>query len=662
MTFQWRAEQNRSMSVLSSQRPNRLPAFGSRPVVLGAALFVSYAVWCNVSGWLLSAVGMLGVAGYALMLAPLLWGMAQIVKQHRASAPAFALLSRRRMRLWEWLFISLLIVSLVGACTTQPFGWDACAYRIPRVQRWLAENRWCWLNSADDRMDISALAYEWMAAPQLALLKTDRFLFLINLIPYALMPGLLFQAAAGVGLTRRWALFLAAIVPFGYCYALQSAGLQNDGIAVFFGLSAVVFGRAGSARWLSPRWRFGLCFLSLALLSGLKITNVPLAGVLGIWILWREWKPLRNLLPEFLTVVPLLAACFLCSILPISIANQIEAGHWSGDPENHYRHKSEHPVAAVAANSLFLFGDAITPNPLAGKMNAWLASARSNPESWFRKLTGLHPHLGYFRFPLLGYEGTSGLGAPLLLILSVIVLGCFSRKSKKSLKSLRPPSDMVFVGVVAVAYGVFMMSVAVHESQRHAAGYYPFLLIALAAALGRISLPSGFIMGPAVILAGGLSLAMLVISPLRVVLPVSLTASLDARGAGFSRHREASLEGTALSKAEGRPVWYALSWGAVSNRLHEPYHHGRMIELGSRQSEGLKPSGKGLFFASEKGIEGRFGLSVREFLEWIGPHRVIASDATSPEFSRAEVVGTLYEVEDLGKLPPWSAKRLYPHK
>jgi len=647
------------MSVLSSQSPYRLPALGSRPVVLGAALFVSYAVWCNVSGWLLSAIGMLGAAGYALMLAPLAWGMIQILKQHRGSVPAFAFLSRRRLRLWEWLFVTLLIVSFVGACTTQPFGWDACAYRIPRVQRWLSEHRWCWLNSADDRMDISALAYEWMAAPQLALLKTDRLLFLNNLIPYAMMPGLLFQAAGGVGLTRRWALFLAAIIPFGYCYALQATGLQNDGIAVFFGLSAVVFGRARSARWLSPQWRFGLCFLSLALLSGLKITGVPLAGVLGIWIVWREWKSLRVLLRHSLSIVPLAAACVLCSILPISIANQVEAGHWSGDPENHYRHKSEHPLAAVSANSLFLFADAITPNPLSSKMNAWLANARSNPESWFRKLTELHPHLSYFRFPLLGYEGTSGLGAPLLLILSVMGLGCFHRKSAKR---RRPATDMVFVGVVVIAYGVFMMSVAVHESQRHAAGYYPFLLIAGAASLGRRSLPGGATMSLAVMVAGGLSLAMLVISPLRVVVPASVTASLDSKGAGFYRHREASLEGSALSKAEGQLVWYTLSWGAVSNRLHEPYHHGRMIELGSRQAEGLKPSGKGLLFASEKGIEGRFGLSVREFLELIGPHRVIASDDASPEFSRSEVVGTLYEIEDLAKLPPWTTKRLYPHK
>ena len=659
MTFQWRAEQNHSMSVPSSQSPNRLPAFGSRPVVLGAALFVSYAVWSNVSGWLLSAVGMLGAAGYAVMLAPLCWGMVQILKQHRASVPEFAFLSRRRLRLREWLFVTLLIVSLVGACTTQPFGWDASAYRIPRVQRWLEEHRWCWLNSADDRMDISALAYEWMAAPQLALLKTDRLLFLINLIPYALLPGLLFQAAGSVGLTRRWALFLAACVPFGYCYALQSAGLQNDGIAVFFGLSAVVFGRARSARWLSPWWRFGLCFLSLALLSGLKITNVPMAGVLGIWIAWREWKSLRNLLPRSLKAAPILAACVLCSILPISIANQIHSGHWSGDPENNYRHKSEHPVAAVAANSLFLIGDAITPNPVSARLNSWLANARSDPESWFRKLTELHPHLSYFRFPLLGYEGTSGLGAPLLLILAAMVLGCLNRKSKKS---LRTRSDMVFVGLVVTAYGVFMTTVAVHESQRHAAGYYPFLLIAIASALGGRCFPGRLIMGPAVIVAGGLSLAMLLISPLRVVLPASVTASLDAKGAGFNRHREASLEGSALSKAEGQLVWYALSWGAVSNRLHEPYHRGRMIELGSRQAEGLKPSGKGLLFASEKGIEGRFGLSVREFLELIGPHRVIASDAASPEFSRSEVVGTLYEVEDLAKLPPWTARRLYPHK
>ena len=354
MAFQMRAEHNQSMSDQNILTPRRLPAFGSRTITLVASLFVVFSAWCNVSGWLLSAIGMLGTAGYVLLLVPLVWCMLQILRQYRNDAPTFSILSRRRLRLWECLFVTVLIVSFVGASTSQPFGWDACAYRIPRVQRWLEEHRWCWLNSADDRMDISALAYEWMVAAQLALLKTDRLLFLINLVPYAMLPGLLFQAASSLGLTRRWALFVAAIIPFGYCYALQSAGLQNDGIGVFFGLSAVVIGRARSAKWLSPLWRYGLCFLSLALLSGLKITSVPLAGVLGIWIAWRERNSLLALLPQPMKVVPIVIACVLCSIIPISIANQIEAGHWSGDPANHYRHKSEHPLAAVSANSLFL--------------------------------------------------------------------------------------------------------------------------------------------------------------------------------------------------------------------------------------------------------------------------------------------------------------------
>lgn len=652
-------ERIRNMSDSFIRSSGRLPAFGSRSVTLAASLFVLYAVWCNVCGWLLSAVGMLGPLGYLVVLLALAWGMAAIIRQHRASVPRFRFISRRRLRLREWMFLGVLVVSLAGACTTAPFGWDACAYRIPRVQRWLAEHRWCWLNSADDRMDISALAYEWLVAPQLALLKTDRLLFLNNLVPYALMPCLLFLAATATGLARRWALFLSAIVPFGYCYALQSAGLQNDGIGAFFGLAAVVLGRSRSARWLSPIWRLGLCFLSLALLSGLKITSAPLAGVLGIWIAWRERDSLRLLLSsQRLALVPCVLACVLCSIIPISIANQIETGHWSGDPDNHYRHKSQHPLAAVGANTLFLAADSITPNVFSGKMNAWLAEERSDPRSWFRKLTELHPHLGYFRFPVLGYEGTSGLGAPLLLILSVMIFAGLRRRKAGH----RKPADWFYIGAVIIAYSVFMSVVAVHESQRHAAGYYPLLLIAAGAVLGGRPRTGGRLMSMAVVAAGGLAMGMLVVSPLRVVLPSSVTDFLDSRGAGFGLHREASLDGSSLTKSEGRDVWYALSWGAVSHRLHAPHHDGRMIELGSRQAEGLRPSGKGLFFGSEEGISDRFGLTMEEFLASIGPHRIVSRDSSSPRFSRSEVVGTLYELEDLAKLPPWTTKRLYPHK
>jgi hypothetical protein len=170
-------------------------------------------------------------------------------------------------------------------------------------------------------------------------------------------------------------------------------------------------------------------------------------------------------------------------------------------------------------------------------------------------------------------------------------------------------------------------------------------------------------MSIAVLSSGVLALSMLVISPLRVVLPLSLTNALDAKGAAFSLHREAAREGTALTIAEDQLVWYVLSWGAVLNRLHEPYHRGRMIELGSRQAEGLKPSGKGMFFASEEGIKKRFGMTMEDFLRVIGPHQVIARDAVvSGAPSRSEMVGTLYEVEDLAKLPPWTTSRLYPHK
>jgi len=623
-------------------------------------MFLLYAAWCSVAGWTLSAVGFLRPLGYLISLLPLIGGLALILRCYRLSHPAVEYPRRRRLHVREWMFMLILAIVLLGAVLNEPFGWDACAYRLPRVQQWLSEGRWTWLNSGDDRMDISAVSFEWMIAPQLALLKTDRLLFANNFIPYALMPGLCWLASRALGLRRGWALFLASILPLGFCFVLQAGGIQNDGIAAFFALVSVVLARSRSAKWLPPTWRLGLCFVGLALLSGLKLTNVPLAGVLGMWIAWREFKPLSKLALNYRWLSLVSAASITCSILPIALANQVFAGNWSGDPTNRYQHKAQNPLAAVVANGIFLLTDAMTPNPVSGNLNRWLDSQRSNPESFISKLTIKHVHLSYLRFPFSGYEGTSGPGPPLLIGVPVVlaVSGCLGRRTKHP--RLQP--DIGFLVLVGVAYLVFLTSVAVHESQRHAAAYYPLLAIGGCGFLGgRLQLRQSKLTG-IILLGSGLTvITTLFLSPVRIIIPRTIADSLDGKGGSFRMHREAAQEGAVLAAYGEQRIYYVLSWGAVGHRLREPYRTGEMIEIGSVLAARNPPVGKGLLYVSETGIRKRFGMTMEDFLLTIGPHRELARDLVSADVGRGTDTGTLYEVGDLSNIPATDGRRLYPN-
>lgn len=628
-------------------------------VVMLAVMFLFYAAWCSVMGWTLSALGFLGPAGYLIGLLPLVAGLIGISRLHRLSRQGTGLQSLRRLRAYEWMFLLVLMVVLTGAVLHEPFGWDACAYRLPRVQRWLSEGRWSWLNSGDDRMDISALSFEWMIAPQLALLRTDRLLFLNNFLPYVLMPGLCWLASRVVGLRRDWALFLSALLPLGFCFVLQAGGIQNDGLAAFFALTSVVLARSKAADWLPGTWRLGLSLISLALLSGLKLTNVPLAGVLGIWVLWREFKPLCALLRNARWALPVSLVAIICSIIPISLANQLHSGNWSGDPLNRYRHKATNPLTAAAANVIFLLTDAITPDPVSGRLNQWLEGLRADPDSLLSKLSQAHPHLSYLRFPAFGYEGTSGPGSPILIGLPLAVgLSCFRRRriSRRHRKW-----DCGFLVLTGVAYVAFLSMVAVQLSQRHAAGYYPLLVIGVCGPFGaRLRLLPSWWTRMVLLGSGFTVLVSLYLSPIRVICPASLTEMLDARGGSFRLHREAAEEGTVLKDFQGRRIYYVLSWGAIAHRLWEPYHFGEMIEIGSVVATRHPPAGRGLLFVSESGITSRFKMPVAEFLETIGPHRELVRDLVSAGVGRAVETGTLYEVDDLGRIPATDSRRIYP--
>ncbi|HZL12940.1 MAG TPA: hypothetical protein VFC85_02240, partial [Verrucomicrobiae bacterium] len=132
-------------------------------------------------------------------------------------------------------------MAFLGGAMYAPNNYDALAYRIPRILHWLAANQWHWIHTIFDRVNDRSCGIEWVSAPFVALFKTDRFLFLINIVSFLFLPGLVFSMFTRLGVRRRVAWHWMWIVPTGYGFLLQAGSIGNDLFGAVFALAAVDF-------------------------------------------------------------------------------------------------------------------------------------------------------------------------------------------------------------------------------------------------------------------------------------------------------------------------------------------------------------------------------------------------------------------------------------
>src|ERR1700733_12253960 len=152
-------------------------------------LWVWFCAYLNCAGWALSAIHQLNVGGYVVVL--LLWFVALFVWKQKTSAQIFSRacckkFRRRFCRPFPLAFLILATMAFLGGVIYPPTNYDTLAYRIPRVLHWLATNQWHWIHTIFPRINIHSIGIEWLYAPVIALLKTDRPLFLINIISFLL--------------------------------------------------------------------------------------------------------------------------------------------------------------------------------------------------------------------------------------------------------------------------------------------------------------------------------------------------------------------------------------------------------------------------------------------------------------------------------------------
>jgi hypothetical protein len=446
-------------------------------VIRLAGLWIIWVVWSQIAGWTLSAAGALHATGYILQLPLLLISSWLLWKK---TSPTFhrpynIRKSLRRVKstpvILAWCVISLLI--LIGAIAHAPTNYDGVTYRLPRLLLWLQENNWHWIDGLDHRQNVSALGHEWMIAPLIAITRSDRALFLINFLPFLLLPGLFFVAARGLGIRLRVAKWWMWIWPMAYGIALQAGSIANDLMPASLSLSAIAF--ISQAKRSHSILCLGLAIMATAAMTGSKATSIPLVLPIGIYWLHIAWNTLR--LKEILFTVGLLAPLAIpASFVPLTIACLHYTGHWSGNPNNRYGAEAENPLAGIIGNSVEIVDGAlqIPIHPGASSFNRSLNESFEK-QDWHTFINKGYPLFKSKRSGEIPIEEMSGIGIGITALIICTIVLRFLRRERDAL----PISYLQIIMLVATAISLvaFMSKMGTGGTARLSLPYIPLIIL-----------------------------------------------------------------------------------------------------------------------------------------------------------------------------------------
>lgn len=245
-------------------------------------IWILLSALCCAGGWVLSYFHALDRAGYSILFAVgiaaglLLWRSDRSPNQ-QPSRPWKKILRRFRKPA-PFFFLLLAVFSLVGGLFYIPHlhittSADTDGYKVPRVLQWLGHNGWFWIKAFDDRLNVPGTGFEWLSAPIILFTRTDRWIFLINIVSYLLLPGLIFSVFTRLSVRPRLAWWWTWWISAGWCYAMQAGSACNDSFAAIYALAAVDFAlRARETGRVTDVW---FSMLAAALI-GTKQVEIPL--------------------------------------------------------------------------------------------------------------------------------------------------------------------------------------------------------------------------------------------------------------------------------------------------------------------------------------------------------------------------------------------------
>ncbi|HWB58127.1 MAG TPA: hypothetical protein VG733_01485, partial [Chthoniobacteraceae bacterium] len=343
-------------------------------------------------------------------------------------------------------------------------------YRLPRVLHWLSANRWHWIDTVNHRMNYSGTGFEWLMAPLVVFTRSDRGLFLLNYVPWLLMPGAAFGCLRELGVGGRVAWHWMWLLPLGWCYLLQAGGIGNDSYAALYLLLSVSLAlRAQRTRRLRDLWAGAL---AAALCTGSKASNLPLA----LPFLIAAW-PARWLIPTRKAgSVAVAISCLVVSFLPLAVLNWKHTGSWTGDPQNTGKMELRNPVAGIEGNAMQLIVHNFEPPILASALNGKLD--KLNGTDFIRGLKQDYPRLNFATAELPQEEGAgAGAGLGILFLVSLAAWRKRCEVQDQGQKARIAHGYWIAIGAW-IALGVYMAKIGSEAGQRLVAAYYP-LCIAL---------------------------------------------------------------------------------------------------------------------------------------------------------------------------------------
>jgi hypothetical protein len=445
------------------------------------SLILVFCAYFSCVGWILSALRELNRWGYGA--ATLLGIVLLCVWCRNRPGPlrprvGLRKFQRRFRRPLPFVFLLVAALAILGGLLYAPNNYDALAYRLPRMLNWLSDGKWAWIRTADERLNYSTAGWEWIAMPFLQLFRTDRLLFLINVLGFLLLPGLLFSVFRQSGVPRRVAWTWMWILPLAYGYAMQAGSIENDLTGGVFCLMAVHFSlRARRSNRVEDVWLAGL---AAALVTASKLSNLPLLlpCLIAVWpalpLLRRRWR----------AGLGVAGAALLISAAPTVVLNQINTGCWNGDPENLTRIQLKSPTAGLLGNGLLLLEQSFMPPvlPNAHKINAWLD--QHLPVAWNRLLKEQFPRY-QAQLNELPQEENSGLGIGVTLLLLTAVGAAMVRfRLNRQVRKIASPALWVGMGTW-VAFLVFITRMGSELDPRILLPYYPLMALPLLALPGQ---------------------------------------------------------------------------------------------------------------------------------------------------------------------------------
>lgn len=417
-------------------------------------LWIWISVLASLAGWTLSALRQLNHSGYAIFFA-IFAAFIFLRRNDFGFVPANKFSRRKKFlrrfkRPLPFCFAALAVLVFLGGAVYAPVNYAALTYRVPRVLQWLAHGHWFWIHTLNYRMNDRACGMEWLSAPFLLFTNSTRLLFLLNFLPFLLLPGLIFSVFTHLGVRARVAWQWMWLLPTGYNFILQAGSIANDTFPAIYALAAIDFGlRAWKTRKLFDLWN---SILAAALLIGAKASNLPL--LLPWAILIFPLIPLLRKKIAATALVVLIAA--IVSFLPTAILNSIYCGDWSGAKLEPPALTVKNPLVGIGGNAFQIVLDNFAP-PFFPQANWWNQNA---PSFFPRAVVAASENFdtGFFALGELPTEDWAGLGFGVGILLLVSVLAPFWIRKQKPGAQINPQIPLAFCKLVLLAAWISLLA------------------------------------------------------------------------------------------------------------------------------------------------------------------------------------------------------------